>query len=252
MNRSLYFRFLVPSVPKGPLVAISTEEAEKLLLRKLAKDRNHPADALWELARYYQQQKHHDKGLACLRQTLANVPDAEKKASCILGMGQMMEGARDYEAAVRYYREALSLEPVRSDTWYFINNNLGFSLNTLGQFVEGEKYCRNAIEIDPDRPNAFKNLGLARKGQGDYREAGRCFVRATQVNAADARSLKLLQQLLHEHPELEYEFQNDVELCQKAVEVAARKVAELRPTVYRGWRKQAILLWAKLRAVFKA
>ena len=247
MDQRLDFRFSIPAPAEGPLVELSAQEAEKMLLQKLEEEKNEPTDALWQLARFYQQVKQHEKGLACLREALAHMPDVETKAQCVLGMGQMMEAVQDYEAAVRYYREALSLEPLQTHTWYFINNNLGFSLNTLKQFAEGEKYCRNAIQIDPNRPNAFKNLGLALKGQGEYREAAKFFVTATKVNAADARSLRLLQELLCEHPELDCEFQDDVAGCQKAVEVAAQKLAESRPVVYRGWRKQVILLQGKLR-----
>src|SRR5207249_4331376 len=119
---------------------------------------------------------------------------------------------------------------------YFINNNLGFSLNTLEQFAAGEKYCRRAIEIDPNRPNAYKNLGIALTGQGQYHDAAKCFVTATQVNAADPRALRLLQDLINQHPELAYEFEKAAELCQKATELAAGKAAELKPVVYRGWR----------------
>lgn len=204
---------------------------------------------MWNLAQFYKLQKRHEQAIDWLRKLMSRLPDAETKAECVLTMGQAMEQVRDYTAAVHYYKEALALEPAHTFTWYFINNNLGFSLNQLGQFVEGERYCRQAIEINPNRPNAFKNLGIALKGQGEYREAAKCFVTATQVNAADPRSLRLLQELLHEHPELEYEFQGDVECCQKAVEVAAQKVAKSKPVVYRGWRKHVILFQGKLRSL---
>jgi Flp pilus assembly protein TadD len=93
-----------------------------------------------------------------LRKLMSRLPDLENKAGCVLTMGQAMEQVEDFQAAVRYYKEALALEPTDTDTWYFINNKLGFSLNKLGQFAEGEKYCRNAIKVNPNRPNAFKNL----------------------------------------------------------------------------------------------
>jgi tetratricopeptide (TPR) repeat protein len=149
-------------------------------------------------------------------------------------MNQSAEKIGDFAAAVRYYKEALAMEPTHTFTWHFVLNNLGYSLNELGHFTEDETYCRKAIEVDPTRSNAFKNLGLALKGQGEHREAAKCFVTATQVNAADARSFRLLQELLREHPELDYEFQADVESCKKAVEFAAHTVAELKPVVYRG------------------
>ena len=56
---------------------------------------------------------------------------------------------------------------------------------------------------------------------------------------------------MRQHPELEYEFGELAEVCQKATEFAAGRAAEIRPTVYRGWRKHLILLKMKLRSVFK-
>jgi tetratricopeptide (TPR) repeat protein len=135
--------------------------------------------------------------------------------------------------------------------WYFINNNLGFSLNTLGQFAQGEIYCRKAIEVNASRPNAHKNLGIALAGQGEHREAARSFVAATQANAADARAFRLLQDLLRQHPELEYEFEAVAESCQKAVEVAAKKADEMKPVVLRGWRKHLFLLRMRLSSIRK-
>ena len=165
---------------------------------------------------------------------MARLPGPEKKAECVLTMGQAMEQVGDYPVAVRYYREAMALEPTHTFTWYFINNNLGFSLNALGQFSEGELYCRKAIEIDRSRPNAHQNLGISLAGRGQSPDSARCFIAATQANAADARAFRLLEDLLKQHPELEFEFQGASECCQKAVEVAAKKAKELKPTIHSG------------------
>lgn len=251
MNERLDFRFSIPKPPDGAVVELSNEEAEKMLLRKLAESKAEPTGALWNLAQFYKLSKQHEKALQRLRELMALLPDPEDKAECVLTMGQAMEQVGDYPAAVRYYKEALALEPTNSFTWYFINNNLGFSLNTLGQFPEGEVYCRKALEIDPNRPNAHKNLGISFAGQGQYQDAARCFVAATQANAADPRAFRLLQDLLKEHPELEFEFEDAAECCQKAVEVAGKRVEDLKPKIYRSWRKHFILLWGRLRGWFR-
>src|SRR6266550_8928668 len=97
MEDGLQFRFAVPRPPQGPLVEMSVAEMEKTLLKRLEDEKSQPTEALWQLARFYQQSKQIEKGVACLRQMLAHVPDAEKKAGCILAMGQMMESANDYK-----------------------------------------------------------------------------------------------------------------------------------------------------------
>jgi protein O-GlcNAc transferase len=123
-------------------------------------------------------------------------------------------------SAVRYYREALAFEPVAPEAWYFIHNNLGFSLNQLGRFSEGEFYCRTAIGILPERPNAHKNLGLAHAGQGRWREAALCFIEATRVRPQDPRSCAHLEDLLKAHPELHPEFAQPALECRAAVTAA--------------------------------
>jgi tetratricopeptide (TPR) repeat protein len=247
MDKRLDFRYAIPAPPKGAVVELSAQEAERFLLNKLAAAKEDRTDALWQLARFYSEQKDHLKAIDCLRKLIDLFPDVERKASCILAMGQTMEQVNDYEAAIRYYKEALSLEPVQTSTWYLINNNLGFCLNTLGNFAEGESWCRKALEIDPNRHNAYKNLGIARKGMGNCAEAAQCFVSATQANASDSRALKLLEELLIEHPELEFEFGDDAEFCRKAVAVAEQHRVRVQPVVHTGVSGRLILLWAKCR-----
>jgi len=251
MDKQLGFQFQIPTPPKGPLVELSFAEIEELLLRRLAEEKDKPADALWQLARFYSHSKQHEQALARLREWIQLAPDAESKAGCILAMGQTMEQVNDFPAAIRYYKEAEALEPANNRTWYFINNNLGYSLNTLGRFAEGEVYCRRAIGIEPGRPNAFKNLGIALVGQGEYAEAARCYVTATQVNAADPRAMKVLEELIAQHPELEFEFQGALESCREAVKFAGKHAEQHQPVIHRGWRKQWFLLKSRVLSLFR-
>jgi tetratricopeptide (TPR) repeat protein len=251
MEKPLDFRFELPRPPGGPLVEVSSQEMEKLLLKQLEEAAGEPRQALWQLAQFYKQTRQNDKALVRLRQLIQMLDDPEDRAKCVLTMGQAMEQKSDYAAAAGYYKEALALEPMNTWTWYFINNNLGFSLNTLTHFAQAEAYCRKAIETDPNRPDAYKNLGQSLVGQGRFREAAQCFVAATQVNAADGRAFQLLQELLGEHPELGFEFENAADSCKKAVETAARKVEEMKPVVHRGWKKQLILLRVRMRTLLR-
>jgi tetratricopeptide (TPR) repeat protein len=251
MEKPLDFRFELPQPPAGPLVEVSSHEMEKLLLKQLDDAVNGPQQALWQLAQFYKQTRQTDKALVRLRQLIQMLPEAEDRAKCVLTMGQTMEQKGDFAAAASHYKEALALEPMNTWTWYFINNNLGFSLNTLGHCADAEAYCRKAIQTDPNRPNAHRNLGQSLVGQGQFREAAQCYIAATQVNAADGRAFHLLQELLDKHPELEYEFGDVAVSCQKAVETAARKVEEMKPVVHRGWKKHFILFRVRVRAMLR-
>jgi len=250
-DQAFDFSFSIPQPPTGPVVALSAEEAENMLLQRLEKSKSDPTDALRQLAMFYVRSGQHDKALARFRQLLERLANLEDKAACVLNMGATMESVGDFEGAVRYYKEASALEPAQTSTWYLIHNNLGFSLNKLGRFAEGEAYCREAIKIDANRHNAFKNLGISLVGQGEHREAARCFVTATQVDAADDRAFHLLEDLIAQHPELEYEFQDAIASCHEVIEYVKTQNPNIEPVVYRGWRKRVTLLRWKLASVFR-
>lgn len=216
-----------PNPPQSSPDSAETDFArmELELKEQLDQPDKNPRDALWQLARLYNATKRHDDALHCLRRILASESDLEVKASCVLALGQTMEQCNDFPAAIKFYREAMAMEPMRNDTWYFIHNNLGYSYNKVGQFDEGEKCCRSAIQINPFRPNGYKNLGIALAAQGKYREAAVSYIRGTFSHAGDARSFMLLQELIREHPELAFDFQSQLDRCAKSVGFAAVALA---------------------------
>ena len=166
MEKPLNFRFELPRPPAGPLVEVSSQVMERLLLKKLAESEGDPTAALWNLAQFYQRTGRTASALARLQELIPLLSDLEEKARCVLALGQTMEQKGDYAAAAGYYKVALALEPMHTRTWYFVNNNLGFSLNVMERFSEAEDYCRKAMATDPNRPNAYKNLGISLAGQG--------------------------------------------------------------------------------------
>lgn len=227
-DETMDFNFSVPQPPPDGARQVTAEEAEQVLLKRLEESKDDPLEAMWELAQFYKSQNHLDRAGEIFHDMLQWVSDPELKAQIILALGQTAERARDYPLAVQFYRQGVALEPAAQPNWYFIHNNLGFSLNQLGDFVEGEDCCRRAIAIAPERSNAHKNLGLALVGQGRFREAAETFVKATQVNASDPRSLKHLEDLLAEHPNLVAEFDTALRACREAVRVARVTVDEAR------------------------
>src|ERR1700731_2038675 len=219
-----------PSQPSPPPDSAETDLArmERELKKQLDRDDKNPSDVLWELARLYNATERHDQALQCLRRILACESDLERKAGCALALGATMEQRNDFPAAIKYYREAMAMEPSRNDVWYFIHNNLGYSYNQVGQFEEGEKCCRSAIQINPCRPNGHKNLGIALAAQGKYREAAMSYITGTFNHAGDERSFKLLQELIKDHPELAFDFQSHFDRCEKRVRFAALALERAR------------------------
>jgi tetratricopeptide (TPR) repeat protein len=129
--------------------------------------------------------------------SLTNNP--AKLAKIHLTTGTVFERMEDYKSAVEHYKAAFYLPKEKDDTWYYLHNNLGYSLNRLGMFAEAEAYCRTAIEIDPRKYNAYKNLGLAMQGQGIYPEAAALFLKAASLYPPDPRSIVHLEEILAIH-----------------------------------------------------
>lgn len=221
MTDDLHFRFSILGLPNGE--ALTESELERKLLAMLDSQGGKCRDTLWSLTVLYQKLGNFDQATACMRQVIELSQDPETIGSAFLALGQLAESKGEYVAAAKYYREALALEPCSAQTWYFIHNNLGYSLNQLGEYASAMPYFQKAFEIDPARPNAYKNLGLAHQGLGDLVRAAELFIAATQVDASDPRSLNHLLDLIEANPILEVDIpdlRDRVEACSKAVEVA--------------------------------
>lgn len=139
---------------------------------------------------------------AWLRERVEQVETDDERAHCLLNLGRLREQADDWPGAARWYARAFWLQPGTDETWYFLHNNLGYCLNRLGEHRGAEAYCRRAVEIDPLRHNAWKNLGTALEGLGRYAEAARAWVEAATLCPEDERAVRLLRKLAAERPEL--------------------------------------------------
>ncbi len=159
-------------------------------------------DAITTLVRFYSARGRPDLALPHMDRLIRLAETGEQQARWYLGLGGLHERLHDFASAAEMYRRILPLEPADPIFWYFGHNNLGYCLIQLGQFAEAEGYCRRAIEIDPSRHNAHKNLGLALEGQGQHLEAARRFIAATMIWPRDPRALRHLEELLKEHPEI--------------------------------------------------
>jgi tetratricopeptide (TPR) repeat protein len=229
MDQNLDFHFSVPKIPQGE--ALTFDEIEERCLKQLQEKEGKCVQSLVNLAKLYSQAKRHDDAFHCVERLIAFSDDPEEHGAYYLALGGFMEKIGDYQWAVGFYCQALALEPCRNTTWYFIHNNLGYSLNQLADYDGAIPYLRRAIEIDPRRPNAYKNLGLAFEAKGNFEEAAELFVAATRANASDSRSLAHLENLISSHPELEIDLPDlptRLEACREAVKIARAQQPDLR------------------------
>ncbi len=93
--------------------------------------------------------------------------DIEQSAHCYLALGQMATDEQRQEDALKHFTLALELAPKKRKVRYVLQNNIAYCLNTLSRFEEGEKHCRQAIEIDWTRASGYRNLGISLNGQGN-------------------------------------------------------------------------------------
>ena len=132
-----------------------------------------------------------------------SIPNTNSEiAKAYLARGEVAEAEEKWGLALEHYGIALSLLPKDTKTVYFLFNNAAHCLNALDLYSEGESYCRHAIEIDPTRPEAYKNLAVSCHGQGNLRGSALCLVEAIKINPSDERAVQLLKQLLTDHPTL--------------------------------------------------
>jgi len=205
---------------------ITLDEAEKFLLAKLNDPDGNPHGARLELVRFYGSTGRMADAMRYAEEYLAGSTDIKEKAEMYFHQGQMMEGVKDWESALLFYKKALELGSQVEINRYFLHNNIGYSLNRLERYCEAEPHLREAIRLDPSRANAFKNLGLSLEGQGKYGDAARSFIEAVRADASDPRALKHLEELAGQHkeayadiPDLDYQ----ISKCREAVVYVASK-----------------------------
>jgi tetratricopeptide (TPR) repeat protein len=213
-------------LPDGQIVAIDDVEIIYTFLAGLEKDPGKLKGLLWGLARECGESGRYDGAFGYVEKISTLEQDPDARAHCFLTMGQLFEGKRDFQAAVDAYSRAFTLPARENDTWYFLNNNLGYSLNQIGDHDEAEPRCRTAIAINPDRHNAHKNLGISLQGQGRYLEAAQSLLRAARVAREDTRALDHLENLLSQHEEIGTDHPEILQAVQECREVVRKARAE--------------------------
>jgi tetratricopeptide (TPR) repeat protein len=126
----------------------------------------------------------------------------EQSAHCHLALGQIATDEQKHDIALRHFSAALELAPKKPKVIYVLHNNIGYCLNHLGRFLEGEKHCRIAIEMDWARASGYRNLGVSLQGQGNIIGAAWALAEAVKTDRADSRARNLLDRLIAANPNI--------------------------------------------------
>jgi tetratricopeptide (TPR) repeat protein len=174
------------------------QETERLVLERLQTSATESDYFRWLLfaVGFYRGIQKIDSAKALLQLFLKSNTNAEQNAHCHLALGQIATDEQRFEIALGHFGAALELKPARKNIAYVLNNNMGYCLNTLGRYVEGERYCRQGIAIDSRRSSAYRNLGISLQGQGSPAGAAWALVEAIRADASDQRSRDLLNKLI--------------------------------------------------------
>jgi tetratricopeptide (TPR) repeat protein len=187
-----------------PVSAIGEQDTEKLLIERLENSQSEDDHFRWLLfiVGYYRGIQKTDAAMALLRQFIETSRSEERRAHCHLTLGQIATDEQGFLAALGHFETALALNPKKRKILYVLHNNAGYCLNMLGNYTEGERHCRKAIEINWTRASGYRNLGLSLKGQGNIVAAVWALVEAAKLDISDERSRVLLQTLVAQNPDL--------------------------------------------------
>ncbi len=102
------------------------------------------------------------------------------------------EEANNYEEAIRYYKEAIQLNPAYDKAYY----NLGCLLSDLKRNNEAEAAYRKAIELNPSDEKTHFNLGHLLSDLKRNNEAEAAYRKAIELNPSDEKAHHNLGYLL--------------------------------------------------------
>lgn len=210
-NSVLVFRLLygfgMSNTDKKTIGLASTEpsqDTEGLLLERLKNSKTDEDYFRWLLfvVGFYRGVNKIDSAVNLLEGYIRMNKNTEQSAHCHLALGQIATDEQKLETALKHFLAALEMGPKKPKVSYVLQNNIGYCLNGLGRFAEGEKYCRRAIEMDWVRASGYRNLGVSLQGQGDLTGAVWALAEAVKADSADNRARLLLDKLLVANPKL--------------------------------------------------
>ncbi|MEH2422057.1 MAG: tetratricopeptide repeat protein [Nostoc sp.] len=111
-----------------------------------------------------------------------------RKASLLLELGDLLTTAKEYEAAIAFYDQALKFQLDNHKAW----NRRGVGLGSLERYEEEVASYDKAIEIKPDYHLAWYHRGIALKDSGKWKEALASWEKAIEIEPNDDSTLNWL------------------------------------------------------------
>jgi serine protease Do len=111
-------------------------------------------------------------------------PPEVEKARKSYEEGRRLYAARNYQEALKAFRETVKLNPQHAGAF----NYLGLTYKHLGLYDEAAKAYVQAIKLEPQNSVFLFNLGMLMYAAGSYAHAATAFEKAVQLKPEDADS----------------------------------------------------------------
>jgi tetratricopeptide (TPR) repeat protein len=95
----------------------------------------------------------------------------------LFSFGLILDEMERYKEAIRCYDKAIEIKPDKHEAWY----NRGAALDDLGEYREAVASYDKALQIKPDKHEAWYNRGIALRNLGEYKEAVASYDNALQI-----------------------------------------------------------------------
>lgn len=98
-----------------------------------------------------------------------------------LYMGSSYLESGDHARAIDCYQRALEIKPDKHEAYY----NMGYAYNKLGDHAKAIDSYQRAVEIKPDLHEAYYNMGNSYSDLGDHARAIACYLKTTEIKPDD-------------------------------------------------------------------
>ncbi len=97
-------------------------------------------------------------------------------------LGVAQAGLKQYDRAIRAYRESIRIRPEYADAWY----NLGVAYFNLKQHTQGMHAYQEALRLQPEGAEAWRGLGTAYSGLKQHDQAVHAYREPARIQPESA------------------------------------------------------------------